>query len=49
MGKTKLNARRKNAESERTHVTPPETDFGQNLVSKPQPCGDTQITRNGLN
>ena len=37
------------AESERSHVAPPETDARQNLVSKPQPCGDTQINRNGLN
>ena len=26
----------------------PEMDIGQNLPGKPQPCGDTQITRYGL-
>ena len=41
MGKTKLNAGRKKAESERSHVTPQETDAGT-LPSKPQPHGDTQ-------
>ena len=48
MGKTKLNAGRKEAESERSHVAPLETDAGT-LTGKLQPSGDTQINRNGLN
>ena len=43
-----LNAGRKEAESESSHVAPPDTD-ARTLPGKPQPCGDTQITRNGLN
>ena len=31
-----------------SYVAPPETDAGWNLAGKPQPHGDTQITRNGL-
>ena len=41
-GKTKLNAGRKKAESERSHESPPETD------AKPQPCSNTQIIGDGL-
>ena len=48
MGKTKLNAGRKKAESGRSHVAPPETD-AETLPGKPQPRGNTQITRNRLN
>ena len=47
MGKTKLNAGKRRVESERSHVAPPKQDG--NFPSKPQPHGDTQITRNGLN
>ena len=36
------------AESERSHVPPPEIDI-ETFPGKPQPCGDTQIKRNGLN
>ena len=46
MGKTKLSAGRKEIESERSHVAPPETDIGV-LPSKPQPLGDTQIIKMG--
>ena len=45
--KIKLNAGRKEVESERSHVAPLEPDG--TLPGKPQPCGDTQINRNGLN
>ena len=45
--KTKRNAGRKDAESERSCVAPQEQDGA--LAGKPQPRGDTQITRNGLN
>ena len=48
MGKTKLSAGRKKAESERIHVALQETDV-RTLPSKPQPCGDTQIDGDGLN
>ena len=47
MGKTKLNAGRKEAESERSHVALPLTDSGT-LPDKPQPCGNTQINGDGL-
>ena len=47
MGKTKLNAEREKAESERSHVAPPEPDGTS--PDKPQACNDTQINRNGLN
>ena len=42
-----VNAGRKEAESERSHVSLPEPD--ETLPSKPQPHSNTQITRNGLN
>ena len=45
---TKLNAGRKKAESKRSHVALPETDAGQNLANKPQPCGNTQTNEDGL-
>ena len=48
MGKTKLNAGRKKAESRRSHVAPPETDAGWNLAGKPSPCGNIQINGDGL-
>ena len=48
MGETKLNAGRKEMESERSHVALSEMDAGQNLANRPKPHGDTQITRNGL-
>ena len=48
MGKTKLNAGRKKAELERSHVALPQTE-ARTLLGKPQPCGDTQINRNWLN
>ena len=44
---TKLKAGRKKAESERCHVAPLEPE--ETLPGKPQPHGDTQINRNGLN
>ena len=47
MGKTKLNAGKKEVESDRSQVAPLEP--GKTLASKPQPRGDTQINRNGLN
>ena len=47
MGETKLNAGRKDAELERSHVAPLEQEG--TLPSKPQPCGDTQINGDGLN
>ena len=47
MGKTKLNAGKKEAESERSHVALLETD-ARILPGKPQPRGNTQISRNGL-
>ena len=47
MGKTKLNAGRKEAESKRSHVALPETD-ARTLPGKPQPCGYTQINGDGL-
>ena len=43
----KLNAGRKGAELEGSHVAPPETD-ARNLPGKPQPCGYTQINRGEL-
>ena len=43
-GKARLYVGRKKAESERSHVAQSET-----LASKPQPRGDKQINRNGLN
>ena len=46
-GETKLNARGKKAESERSHVALLETDTGT-LPGKPQPRGNTQINGNGL-
>ena len=48
MGKTKLNAGRKKEEKERSHVALPDTDTGT-FPGKPQPRGDTQSNRNGLN
>ena len=48
MGKTKLNAERKEVESERSHVAPTDTDSGT-LPGKPQLSADTQITKNELN
>ena len=48
MGETKVNAGRKEAESEKHHVVLPETD-AETLAGKPQPCGQTQINRNVLN
>ena len=47
MGKTKLYAGRKKEKLERSHVSPPETD-AKTLAGKPQPCGNTQINKNGL-
>ena len=35
-------------ESGISHIAPPETDVGT-LAGKPQPRGDTDINRNGLN
>ena len=46
-GKTKLNAGRKRAESERCHVALIETDTGT-LPGKLQSHGDTQINGDGL-
>ena len=43
-----MNAGRKEAEAERSHGAPLETDAGT-LASKPQPRGNTQINRYGLN
>ena len=48
MGKTKLNAGRKEADSERNHVVLPKTDV-RTLPGKPQPCGHTWINGDGLN
>ena len=48
MEKTKLNVGRKEAESKKSHVAMPETD-ARTLNGKPQPRGNTQINRNGLN
>ena len=48
MGKTNLNAGRKKVESKRSDVAPPETDT-RTLPNKPQPRGDTQIAKIGLN
>ena len=45
--KTKMNAWRKKAESEKHHVAA-EGERSWNLTSRPQPYGDTQINRNGL-
>ena len=42
-----MNAERKEEELERNHVAPPEPDG--TLAGKPQPHGDTQIDRNGVN
>ena len=47
MGKTELNAGREEAESERSYVALPEPD--ETFPGKPQPRGNTQITRNRLN
>ena len=48
VGKTKLNVGRRKAESrEISHVVLPEPEGF--LPGKQQPCGDTQITKNGLN
>ena len=47
MRKTKLNAGGKKADLERSHVVSLEPDG--TLPGKSQPCGNTQITRNGLN
>ena len=44
---TKLNAGRKEAESERGHVAAKGKEC-YNLNGKPQPRGNTQINRNGL-
>ena len=44
-GKTKLNAGRRKAESERSNVASLEPDG--TLCSKPQPRGDTQINGDG--
>ena len=44
---TKLNAGRKKAETGRHHVAA-KGKRHQNLISKPQPRGDTQINRNGF-
>ena len=43
-----MNAGRKKAASERSHVASPETD-AENFAGKPLPRGDTEINRNGLN
>ena len=43
-----MNAGRKEAESRRSHVAPPEREDGI-LPGISQTLGDTQITRNGLN
>ena len=48
MKKNKLNAGRKEAESERSHVSLPKID-ARTLADKSQPHGDTQINRNGIN
>ena len=47
MGKTKQNAERKEEELEGSHVALLEPEG--TLPGKPQPSGDTQITRNDLN
>ena len=39
---------KRRTETERSHVALPETDASWDLAGKPQPCGDTQLTRNGL-
>ena len=36
------------AESERCHGATAGDRCAETLAGKPQPCGDTQITRNGL-
>ena len=48
MEKTKLNAGRKETESEKSHVAPQEID-ARMLPGKPQLHGDTQINRDGQN
>ena len=47
MEKTKLNAGRKEAATERSHIALLEPNG--TLAGKPQPCGNTQININGLN
>ena len=47
-GKAELNTERKKVESKRSHVALSEMDAGT-LPSKPQPRGNTQINKNGLN
>lgn len=46
--KTTLSAGRKKAESRRSHVITHRRQMHQNLASKPQPFGDTQINRSRL-
>ena len=48
MGKTKLNAGRKEEESKRSLVSSPETD-ARILAGKSQPHNDTQINGDRLN
>ena len=43
---TKWHAGRKEAEAEKSHGI---IRDGKTLAGKPLPCGDTQITRSGLN
>ena len=45
--KIKLNAERKKVETGRYHVTA-EGEGYQNIISKSQPHGDTQINRSGI-
>ena len=47
MGKPKLNAGRKNAESRRSHIALLEAD-ARTLPDKPQSHGDKQINGDGL-
>ena len=48
MRKTKSNAGKKKTESGESHVAPPKTDT-RTSSGKPQPHGNTQINRNGVN
>ena len=47
MGKNKLNARKKEMASGRSHVALPKTET-RTLPSKPQPHGNTHINESGL-
>ena len=43
-----MNTGKKREELERSHIAPPDIDAGT-FPGKPQPCGDTQISGDGLN